>query len=75
MSLMQSPEATILLHRVMVREEREQTRHPRVTDLSPQRRQSTIRTVIGHLLIAAGARLSAQHEPADRAIGHLSIAR
>lgn len=58
MSLMQSPEATILLHRSMAREEHERNRHPRFTDLSRPWRQAGLRTAIGHMLIAAGSRLN-----------------
>lgn len=75
MSLMQSPDEIILLHRAKVREERDRNRHPHVTDLSPRQRQSTIRTAVGNMLIAAGSRLATQHDPAEPVVGRLSVAR
>ena len=70
MSLMQAPVGIMLLHSVKVREELERNRHPRVSDLALPRRQSGIRSVIGHMLIVAGSRLdpSAGAPPATPAL-------
>jgi hypothetical protein len=79
MTLIQSPETIMLIHRTMVQEEIDRRRHTRhITE--PRTRSGvimTIRSLIGRALIDAGTRIA----PAERRgtaapiTGRLSVAR